>query len=345
MMQNSRGLFNSYLSLLLLIGLIAITTGCEKHGWFNRMKIGMFVYGVGYNDSGWRQNCKNGLLMAHQDYIFDTMFVAETTNLRGEIEYFAVNEYDVMFLGGVVAKNEMLEVAEFYSKMNCVIVDDQYDGDLPNVYSIFFKSDEAAFPLGFLAAAWADMKDGANPVIGIIGGMDIPPIRRFTDAYALGIEHFNKKYNKKVTQALLFIDNFDNESLGYEKAESMIRIQSADVIVPLAGNAGNGAIRAAKDNGKWAIGVDQDQYYSLPEVSDVILSSCIKRADTTIYTVAALFLNEVENIEKVYTGTLANHGVAIAPYHDYEDLIPDTIKTEIETLKEGIINGTVDTGY
>ena len=125
--------------------------------------------------------------------------------------------------------------------------------------------------------------------------------------------------------------------------DSLVNQQGADVIVVLAGNAGSGSLRAAKDNGKWGIGIDVDQYYSLPDVSDILLSSCIKRLDTTIYTVTTQYLSGQVDVEKVHVGTLANHGVALAPYHDFENRIPDSIKTEIEVIKEGIIAGTIET--
>jgi basic membrane protein A len=42
-----------------------------------------------------------------------------------------------------------------------------------------------------------------------------------------------------------------------------------------------------------------------------------------------------------YIGTLANSGVAIAPYHDYDSKIPAQLKADIDTIKAGIIGGTI----
>jgi basic membrane protein A len=65
---------------------------------------------------------------------------------------------------------------------------------------------------------------------------------------------------------------------------------NADIILPVAGNAGKGSLYAAKDNKKWGIGVDTDQYYSLPEVGNILLTSCTKSLETTVYSVAKTYL-------------------------------------------------------
>jgi len=40
-------------------------------------------------------------------------------------------------------------------------------------------------------------------------------------------------------------------------------------------------------------------------------------------------------------GTLANNGVALAPFHELESLVPAELAAEIEQLKADIIAGTI----
>jgi basic membrane protein A len=47
----------------------------------------------------------------------------------------------------------------------------------------------------------------------------------------------------------------------------------------------------------------------------------------------------------VYIGTVENGGVGMAPYHDYEDQIPEQIVADLEEIRVGIIDGTIDTGW
>jgi basic membrane protein A len=43
----------------------------------------------------------------------------------------------------------------------------------------------------------------------------------------------------------------------------------------------------------------------------------------------------------VYVGTLKNNGVGIAPYHEFESKIPDTLKAEVEQVKKDLIDGKI----
>ncbi len=42
-----------------------------------------------------------------------------------------------------------------------------------------------------------------------------------------------------------------------------------------------------------------------------------------------------------YEGTLANGGVGLAPYHQFDSKIPSSLKSEIDTIKAGIIGGSI----
>jgi len=329
------------LSLLFAMGL----NSCDKDDQADRLKIGMFVVGDGYNDSGYTQNCKSGLLSALEKEPFDTLFVSSLTYDQSEIDYFPKNGCDALFLAGSMASNELLVTAANYPEKQFVIVDFDGETSLPNVQVINYNSNEAAFPLGFLAASWALAHDQISPSVAIIGGIDIATLKRFMTAYRLGVSYFNNKYNQNVNVTTTFLNTFDDFDCGYRVADSLIKNSSADVILPVAGNAGNGALYAAKDNGKWAIGVDADQYYSLPEVKDILLSSCVKSLESTISKVAIAYLENPVISNSVYTGTLKNEGVSLAPFHSFETQIPDSIKTAINTIKAGIIDGSIDTGF
>jgi len=47
----------------------------------------------------------------------------------------------------------------------------------------------------------------------------------------------------------------------------------------------------------------------------------------------------------LYVGALENDGVGLAPYHDFEDQVPDDLKAEIAAIIEGIKAGEIDTGW
>ena len=132
--------------------------------------------------------------------------------------------------------------------------------------------------------------------------------------------------------------------LGKHIADSLITL-GADVIFGVGSETGNGALLKAREHGKWCIGVDVDQYYSFPEISDMLLSSAMKGLDNAIYEVVKSFVDDTFIGGGIYNGKLANDGVGIAPYHNYESLIPDSIKIEIESIRAEIINGSISTGW
>jgi basic membrane protein A len=95
------------------------------------------------------------------------------------------------------------------------------------------------------------------------------------------------------------------------------------------------------DNGLWAIGVDTDQYISLgAPTNGALLTSAQKAIDVSVLD----FFNQVEGGYlggEDYAGLLANDGVLLSPFHDYEDEISAELKAEIEALRENIVKGEI----
>jgi basic membrane protein A len=71
----------------------------------------------------------------------------------------------------------------------------------------------------------------------------------------------------------------------------------------------------------------------------------MKRLDNAVFSVVESAQNDAFPGGGVYVGTLTNGGVGLAPYHDFEDEIPDELKAEIEAIIEGIKAGEIDTGW
>jgi len=118
-----------------------------------------------------------------------------------------------------------------------------------------------------------------------------------------------------------------------------------DVIFGVGGKTGNGGLTAAKERGKWGIGVDVDQYNTLPNEKDILITSCMKRLDNAVYAVVQSLVEGTFKGGGVYVATATNGGVGLAPYHDFEDKIPAELKAEVEAIVQGIIDGTIKTGW
>ena len=216
-----------------------------------------------------------------------------------------------------------------------------------NFTGLDYHIDEAAMLAGYLAASWS--KTGK---LGTYGGQQFPGVTRFMDGMYAGMTYFNQTKSPATPVTLLgwdgdhtgtFVggDNPWNDPAKGEQLAQTLFDQGVDVVHPVAGATGNGSIKAANDEGRWAIGVDTDQYISLgAPTNKALLTSAQKAIDVSVLD----FFNQVEGGYlggTDYAGTLANDGVLLSPYHDYDALIPAALKGEIEALRAAIAGGTV----
>ena len=215
----------------------------------------------------------------------------------------------------------------------------------PNFTGLDFQIDEAGMLAGYLAAGFS--KSGK---IGTYGGQQFPGVTRFMDGLSAGIEYFNEKNSKTVSllgwdaaaQTGTFVggDNpWGDPAKGEQLAQTFID-QGADIVHPVAGGTGNGTIKAMLAAGKYAIGVDTDQALSLPEYAAAIITSSQKVIDVAVLDQIKKNAGGDTGGEN-YIGTLANGGVAISPFHDFEAQVTPELKAAIEALKAEIAAGTV----
>ncbi|MFQ5970782.1 MAG: BMP family protein, partial [Alphaproteobacteria bacterium] len=228
------------------------------------------------------------------------------------------------------------------------IVDFAYDPPIPNVLSQTFATDEAAFLAGYLSAGMS-----GTGVLGVFGGINIPPVTIFMDGFVHGVRHYNERNGTDVqvlgwnpeTREGLFTNNFESLDDGRSFAQNLFD-EGADIVLPVAGPVGLGSAALADELGTdrlKIIGVDADHYATDPEKRHVYLTSILKRMDvTTLETIRRAKEGTFEGGE--LRGTLANGGVALAPYHDFEDAVPAALKAEIDEIRQGIIDGSIAVG-
>lgn len=146
--------------------------------------------------------------------------------------------------------------------------------DLPNVQSIVFREEEGSFLVGMVAAMASK-----TAKVGFVGGMDTPLIRRFLAGYAAGARRANPKVEVLSAMTGTTADAFHDPVRGGELARDQFT-RGVDVVYSCAGSTNFGVFQAAKDAGKWAIGVDSNQNGLHP---GTILTSMVKRVDLAVY--------------------------------------------------------------
>jgi len=214
-----------------------------------------------------------------------------------------------------------------------------------NYTGLDFQIDQAAMLAGYLAAGWS--KTG---IMGTYGGAQFPGVTRFMDGYSAGIAYFNKEQSKTVKllgwdaakQTGQFVggDNpWGDAAKGEQLAKNFVD-QGADIVGPVAGSTGNGSIKYMFNSKKWAIGVDTDQALSLPDYAGAILTSAQKVIDVAVLdTFKANAGGSLGG--STYEGTLANGGVALAPFHTFDSQISADLKAGITALQGKLVDQSV----
>ncbi|MDX6258097.1 MAG: basic rane protein [Frankiales bacterium] len=223
------------------------------------------------------------------------------------------------------------KIAKAYPKTTFAIIDDVVD--LPNVASLTFAANQGSYLVG--AAAALKSKTGS---VGFIGGVNVPLLQAFQAGFDAGAKHVNPAI--KIQDAYLTeppdFGGFNAPDKAKVSAKGMYD-KGADVIFAAAGGSGAGVFLAAKAAGKFAIGVDSDQYLTADAaVKSVIITSALKRVDTAVY----LFIKDFASGKKdsgVQTYDLKNDGVGYATSGGQVD----DIKTQLEAIKADIISGKI----
>ncbi len=336
-------------TLCLLLISLTLFTSCLKKSDPDPLpvfKIG-FVSGLGgLSDRGFNQNILTGVQQAANDFpVYCEVYEISTVlDIPKGIEYFRSRGINLIITAGFDASQATIAAATANPSLDFLILDCAIANPPANMLCAVFDVDQSSFPCGFLAAYWASGQNQVNPVTGFVAGPEITEIRQFSVSYAHGVEYFNTKYNQHVRSSGYFATSFNDTMQGAKLADSLLQ-QHASVIFAFAGRTGNGALYKAKEAGKWAIGVDVDQFISIPQVGSALLTSCIKELDVVVYGVIGEYSTGYFGGGRIIHGNLENGGVGMAPFHDFETSIPDSIKMALENIKTGIKTGTIKTGW
>jgi basic membrane protein A len=274
-------------------------------------------------------------------YVASTAEADYEPNLRG---FTTQNCNFILAVGGLMA-DATKKVAAGSASSQFGIVDSKIDG-ATNVYPMQFETDQAAFLAGYLAAGYS--KTGK---VATYGGLKIAPVTVFMDGFADGVAYYNQAKGKNVTvlgwnkakQDGQFAESFTDQNKGKSITNTFVA-QGADVVMPVAGGTGLGTADVAKASGGKVsvVWVDQDGCTSAAQYCDEFLTTVVKNVTDAVKTaVSTGAQGKSLAADPGYLGTLANNGVSIAPYHQFDGKVDATLKSEVEALKAKIISGEV----
>jgi basic membrane protein A len=199
---------------------------------------------------------------------------------------------------------------------------------LPNVESVTFREQEGSYLAGALAGLVT--KTGR---VAFVGGMQVPLIQRFEAGFKAGLAATNPAAAAQL--AIQYTGSFDDSSAGKRVAQSLYG-GGVDVLFQAAGADGLGAIEAAKEAGKYVIGVDSDQAHLAPAS---VLTSMVKHVDYAVY-LAARDVAAGKFTAGNHELGLAEGGVGLAPVAFDFSGKAEALK-KVEELRQKIIAGQI----
>jgi len=293
-----------------------------------------------FNASAWR-----GLQDAEAAFGVSSKFVESTadTDYAPNINSLLQEDCGVIVTVGFLMGDATTEAATANPDQPFAIVDTAPDEPIDNVKPLLFDTAQAAYLAGYLAAGMTE-----TGTVATFGGIPIPPVTVFMDGFVDGVAQYNEVKGTDVEvigwdkeqQDGSFTGDFDDQNKGKQVTANFIQ-QGADIVLPVAGPVGLGAAAAAQEaDGVNLIWVDSDGYETAPDFSELFITSVLKRIDSATFAATEEALSG-DFSNETYVGTLENEGVGLAPYHDFEDVVPDELKAEVDELREQIISGEI----
>lgn len=319
------------LLVLAIVFVLMFTVACgKKEAGGEKLRIGMVTDVGGVNDQSFNQSAWEGLQEARDDLDVEVGYIEskQDADYPQNMETMLDSDNDLIWGIGFKMGDIIKEVADANPEQKYAIIDYSYGPQTPdNVIGVVFRIYEATFLVGYIAGRMT-----RTETVGFVGGIKIPLIEEFEFGYIAGVKYANK--NIKVLSQ--YAASFSDAAKGKAIANQMFS-QSADIIFHAAGGVGDGVIEAAKEQGKYAIGVDRDQNYLAP---NNVITSAMKLVGRAIYNVVEdLQDGKYEGGSTVAYG-LEEGGVGIAPTSG--KLVPQDILDDTKKLEKRVVKGEID---
>jgi basic membrane protein A len=252
---------------------------------------------------------------------------------------FSSENTDLTIVIGREMAPALAETAKAHPDAAYAIVDSE--SNAANVRGIIFDVIPPSYMAGYLAGGMTqtgvvcvygatDTENATDYMTGFVNGADYYRRQNGVDLTVLGWDVYNN-------EGILLNDKATDEA-GYHVAGDLFD-RNCDVIFAVAKEAAKGSARAAQDENKMFIGATVDWYEAFPEYGNVILTSVMKKTDKAVFDNIVAFAAGSFVGGENYIGTLKNLGVDLAPYHQFDDKVPQRMQEEINQVKNNILTG------
>jgi basic membrane lipoprotein Med (substrate-binding protein (PBP1-ABC) superfamily)/DNA-binding SARP family transcriptional activator len=315
--------------------------------WATSRPVGPSVVMVhdGEADSGIERMILDGARQAANALPIEFSEATITADISEKIERLAADGADVMVMG-IDYSPYADQIVDDYPDTHFINMDTTYIS-APNVTNTDFADDEGSYLMGVAAAATS--KSGT---VGYIAASQAPFLTQFHAAYEQGVratdpdavilvDYVSPGVVEVPDSLAWFWEGFWRQDMAYDAAMNLFQ-NGADVVFTVAGEAGQGSVRAAADYSQqtgshvWAIGVDVDEGFLADDAySPYVLTSMLKNFDVAAYEATRAYVDG--EAEEDMTFNLANDGIG---YSDYGNGIRPLIPL-MDTVAQEIMEGTI----
>jgi len=297
-----------------------------------------------WTDKSFNESVMDGLMKAKDEFGVDLKSAESNSSedFAPNLDSMIAAKCDVIFAVGFNLVDAVNAAAEANPDNHFVTIDGWSNG-ATNLKPVGYNMAESSYLAGYAAASYSTTK-----VVGVYGGLQIGAVTAFMDGFYYGAKAYEAETSTPVTvlgwdattQQGDFIGGFaPNDPAGKTIAAGQIAA-GADVLLPVGGDQFGALSEAISEAGVDAkmIGVDKN-WSLLDEYKGKMLTSIEKRMTQAVYDIVkAAAVDKTEFSGDAYTGTLANDGTALSE----TEFITGDLKTKLDELKAGIIDGTIN---
>lgn len=288
------------------------------------------------DDKSFNQSTWEGVKQAEEELgaIVQYIETVDAKDYDKNIATFADANYDVIVTVGFALGEATVANAKKYPDVKFIGVD-QFQAEVtPGVAGLNFPEDIAGFLVGALAAQMTK----TNKIGAVCGTDAVPPVWRFGEGYRAGAAYINPDIEVNVVyhSDVGFDKTFTDPEWGKTTAVSMID-KGVDIVFGAGGKTGNGALAGAAEKGVFCIGVDTDQYFTVPEAQSCLLSSAMKLLTPGTFNL----------IKMAKEGTFPDGNffgeAGFAPYHDQASKVPAEVDAKMKEIDQMLKDGSLKT--
>jgi basic membrane protein A len=300
----------------------------------NVLCIGLVTDVGSINDRSFNQSAWEGVQQAAGEFTANAKYIEtrDAKDYKANIDLFAQHGYDVIVTVGFGLVEATRQAAQKYPRIKFIGVDQYQVKTVSNVTGLIFHEDQA----GFMAGALAAMLTKTGIVAAVLGTDLVPPVVAFKKGYEAGAGYI--KPNIKIISTfhpggldVAFTDPEWGASIAKQAMD-----QGADVVFAAGGTTGNGGlIEAASHPNKYCIGVDSDQWMTLPEARPCLVSCAMKRIAPGVFDLIKLVQEG-----KFPAGNFFGD-VGLSSFHDFDGKLSKSIKKKLAEIEAGLQNGSI----